>query len=134
MLNIKIRSSKTDQLGKGVHVHIPPIRGQCCPVRAVQQFVSIRPSCNGPFFCHFSTQPVSRYQFNAVLKKALSALGLKGMSIRSHSFRIGAATEAALAGMSDNEIKSLGRWQSDAFKAYIRIPVFKLVSRALGSN
>ena len=30
--------------------------------------------------------------------------------------RIGAATGAALRGMSDSQIRELGRWKSDAFK------------------
>lgn len=130
-LRVFISSSKTDQQGKGVSLNIPVVKGQCCPVTAVQQFMRIRPPYSGPFFCHFSGQPVTRYQFSAVLKKALSSLGIGNLNIRSHSFRIGAATEAALAGLPDKEIRILGRWQSSTFKSYIRIPVTRLVSSSL---
>lgn len=130
MLQIFVQSSKTDQTGKGALVQISSVGGEFCPVMAVKQFQLVRPSLPGPFYCHFSGQPVSRYQFNAVLKKALSALGLAKTNIKSHSFRIGAATEAALAGLSDTEIKGLGRWQSNAFKGYIRIPVNKIISHS----
>jgi len=36
--------------------------------------------------------------------------------------RIGAASFAVDAGMSDAQIRDLGRWKSNAFQKYIRIP------------
>ena len=39
-----------------------------------------------------------------------------------HSFRIGAATAAAQAGLEDSTIQLLGRWSSGAFLRYIRMP------------
>ena len=38
------------------------------------------------------------------------------------SLVIGAATTAATAGLEDSVIRSLGRWNSDAFLTYIRTP------------
>ena len=45
-------------------------------------------------FCHFNSEPLTRYQFNAVLQKALAFCGLGDLHIRAHYFRIGAATVA----------------------------------------
>jgi hypothetical protein len=45
---------------------------------------------------------------------------------KAHSFRIGAATHAASRGYSDQDIQIMGRWHSDAFKKYIRIPVLQI--------
>ena len=40
----------------------------------------------------------------------------------SHSFRIGAATEAGAAGAHPDDIKVSGRWKSAAYQGYIRRP------------
>jgi hypothetical protein len=39
-----------------------------------------RGSYSGSLFCHFDKTPLSRYQFNAVLKKALAYLNIPGLS------------------------------------------------------
>jgi len=43
-------------------------------------------------------------------------------SFKTHSFRIGAASSYSEKGVSEQDIKRLGRWKSDAFKGYIRLP------------
>ena len=40
----------------------------------------------------------------------------------THSFRIGAATTAAAAGHPRWLIQAMGRWTSDCYKVYLRIP------------
>ena len=47
---------------------------------------------------------------------------LQDCSIRSHSFRIGGATALAAAGYPDTFIQTIGRWSSDCFRQYIRLP------------
>jgi hypothetical protein len=42
---------------------------------------------------------------------------------KCYSFRIGAATTAHMMGIPDNRIKAMGRWHSDSFMRYIRIPL-----------
>ena len=53
---------------------------------------------------------------------SLKAFGLDSTRYKSHSFRISAASFAAERGMSDAQIRALGRWKSNAFLKYIRIP------------
>ena len=65
---------------------------------------------------------LSREHFITRLKALLSSLGLDSARYSGHSFRRGAATSAAVAGYSDNEIQQLGRWRSDAYKLYIDLP------------
>ena len=55
-------------------------------------------------------------------RKALMAAGVQAEAYTGHSFRIGEATTAAAKGVADNLIKALGRWTSEAYQIYIRLP------------
>ena len=81
----------------------------------------VRGSYSGPLFCHFDKIPLSRYQFNAVLKKALAYLNIPAQGYKNHSFRIGMATALCADGRSDEEIKRMERWKYSAFQVYIRV-------------
>ena len=50
------------------------------------------------------------------LRHGIGQIGLNPQ----HSFRIGAATTAALQGMHESLIKTLGRWESSAYLTYIK--------------
>ena len=54
------------------------------------------------------------------LKKVLELSGIQNKAYKSHSFRICGATLLFSEGKSVDEIKSLGRWTSNAYKSYIR--------------
>ena len=56
------------------------------------------------------------------VKKALDIAGVDAANYNGHSFRIGAASTAAANGMEDSMIKTLGRWESEAYQRYIKIP------------
>lgn len=43
---------------------------------ALRNFLTIRPKVPGVLFCHYGDNPLTRYQFNSVLKKALVFFGL----------------------------------------------------------
>ena len=74
----------------------------------------------GTLFYHANGKPITRYQFSAVLLKALISAGIQSDNFKSHSFRIGAASEASVNGISDSKIMELGRWKSQAVKNYLR--------------
>ena len=58
---------------------------------------------------------------HSALSTALKFCGLDPTRYKGHSFRIGAATHAADKGMSDAQIRTMGRWKSNAFLKYIRL-------------
>ena len=120
-LHLNIRSSKTDQTGAMTTLIICSNSDRSiCPVRLLQTYLNIRHrSLNSPLYIHFDGSFLSRYQFCSVLQRALSFCKIPD-HIRSHSFRIGAATEASLMGISDEVVKKWGRWSSGAFRNYIR--------------
>ncbi|XP_075038929.1 uncharacterized protein LOC142099410 [Mixophyes fleayi] len=121
ILACKIVRSNTDQSGRGSCVQLASQRpSHICLVRLASQFMSSRPQAN-LFLCHSDSIPLTKYQFAAILKWTLQSLNLNSTSYGTHSFRIGAATSAALAGSSNEAIKALGRWKSTAYKSYVRI-------------
>ncbi len=52
----------------------------------------------------------------------LTKLGFNAALYAGHSYRIGAATTAASAKLPSWLIKTLGRWTSDCYERYIKIP------------
>ncbi len=95
---------------------------ELCPVVAALHYVGLRGPAPGPFFVFCDRSPLTKAKFVGRMREALTVLGLKPQDYNGHSFCIGAATAAAQAGLEDSVIQSLGRWSSDAFLRYIRIP------------
>ena len=62
------------------------------------------------------------------LHQALRAIDMQG-HYSGHSLRRGVATSARIAGQSEDEIKLLGRWESDLYRLYIEIhPTYTLAA------
>ena len=64
--------------------------------------------------------PLSRSLLVTHLREVLTQAGVNTANYSGHSFRIGAASAAAKAGLSDSLIQTLGRWKSSAFMAYLQ--------------
>ena len=75
----------------------------------------------GCFFRLQDNMPASKPWFVTRVRSLQSSLGLLQQENAGHSFKIGAATEAALAGVEDLTIQALGWWHSSAFLQYIRL-------------
>lgn len=115
-VSLLLRWSKTDQAGRGRRVQIFAVPAlPLCPVGAVREFLTVRPDLAGSFLLHADGSPLSRFQFISIFRKCLRALGLEEKEFILHSFRIGAATEAARCGLDDEAAKRIGRW----FQLYV---------------
>lgn len=91
------------------------------------QFVAPPP---GPLFIFRSGRLLTRAIVTSLLRDAACHAGLPFHSLKGHSFRIGAASSAAAAGLPDWLIKVMGRWSSDCYQLYIRTPEQVLLSAA----
>ena len=108
-------------------LHISASGSKFSVVRLLADYLSHRGFKPGPLFCYRSGKSITRSHFTTMLKSCLSASGIK-QNIKCHSFRIGAATPAIASGFTNEQVQAMGRWKSDAFKNYIRIPSLNLYS------
>ena len=74
-----------------------------------------------PLFCvgRIAQQPFTREYVVQKLQKIGISSGLGVASWNGYNFHRGAATWAAEVGIPEAQIQTLGRWRSDAYKAYI---------------
>ena len=91
-----------------------------CPVSALNQYFRVRPKEGGPLFIFSNGKPVTRSWFTKQLEYSLNFVGADTSRYKSHSFRLGSASYAAARGLTDTQIKILGRWKSNAFLKYVR--------------
>ena len=77
---------------------------------------------SSPPFTYLNGLPLTREKVTAELRTLLPACGVTHpLEYASHSFRIGAATSAAIAGVPEHRIRHMGRWKSDSVLRYIRV-------------
>ena len=114
MLHFHLKRSKTDQLGVGVDVILGRTQSDLCPVTAVLGYLVLRGDSPCPFFIDRSGRPLLKQTFVGEVRKLLAALGIPQDQYAGHSFRIGAATMAALAGVEDSMVPVLLEWAGGA--------------------
>ena len=127
-LQITINGSKTDQLRQGVNIVVGRTSSHICPVNSVLAYVACRGFGQGPLFRHKDGSPLTREQLVSGMRETLLAAGVEYHRFSGHSFWIGAATAAAARGVADSTIQTLGRWNSESFRHYIRMPKSELAS------
>ena len=126
-LIVHLRHSKTDPFQAGCHIHLGRTYQLLCPVAALLGYLAARPPTPGPLFIFDDGSPLSRPRLVSQLQATLRQAGILTDGYTGHSFRIGAATAAAQAGLSDSIIQKLGRWKSATFTTYIHPPVDRLL-------
>ena len=128
MVKIHLKMAKCDQFGKGADIIVGLTHNRLCPVAALSSFKVAKGTLRSPLFTDKEGTPLIKAQFVREIREVLKTIGLPQGQYAGHSFRIGAASAAAQAGVEDSIIQTLGRWQSAAFLQYIRMPKEKLAA------
>ena len=119
-VSLSFQSFKHQKSNLPFTIHIPDQPGPLSVKNSLSIYLQSRGFHPGPLFM-YNNQPVTRSFFISILNQTAKVAQLPPDNIKSHSFRIGAATTALLKGYSHDQIRVMGRWHSDAFKKYIRV-------------
>ena len=124
---IRLRRGKTDQAGQGRDIAIPFMRGKCCPVKAVIEWLEYAQITSGALFRgvdrygNVTNRGLSPQSVALVVKQRATAIGLDPHQFSGHSLRAGFVTSAAKAGASTWKICQQTGHQSEAvMQRYIR--------------
>jgi len=122
-IELTLPASKTDPFRQGIQLIIAASQDEACPVSAMKQLFAVdthRP-IRAPLFClgRAEQHPFTREYVVQKLQELGANSGCGLAAWNGHSFRRGAATWAAEVGIPKAQIQTLGRWRSDAYKAYI---------------
>ena len=116
-MKVAIRKSKTDPFRNGCSITIWATHTHLCPIQAMERFLSRYSYLNGTLFRFSNGWCLSRRRLSECIQAALPDINLN-----THSFRIGGASAAAAMGIPDSTIQVLGRWASNAYRTYLRLP------------
>ena len=99
-----------------------------CAVCVLREFYEQRLSLHGsdpgkPLFLFSDGSVLTKTVLNKHIKLCVALIGINPDNYTGHSLRAGGATDAAKSGLADWEIKLLGRWSSDTYQRYIRLPL-----------
>ena len=132
ILHVKLNCPKEQKNGKAVIVDVFESSDSICPVKAFTRWADRqRPTAGLPLFRQPDGTPLTGKKLNSILETLLGEEAeARNGKIKTHSFRIGIASELGTEGLEDGEIKAAGRWSSRAFETYLRTPRTKRASIA----
>ena len=125
LLQIILKSPKEDRIGKETWVDVYQSGGDLCPVDAYKKWRATNPPWvkGKPAFREHSGSALTGRKLNKVLKLCLEQhISYDKGRVSSHSFRSGVASLMGKMGYTDAEIKAVGRWSSNAFETYMKLP------------
>lgn len=126
-LVIRLRRSKTDQVGAGRQIGIPFGRSRHCPVKALESWLATSGISEGPLFRpinrhgHVANHRLSGEAVSQIVKHRVASANVDPAGFSGHSLRAGFATSAAMAGVSYWKIRAQTGHASDAMLSrYVR--------------
>lgn len=124
---VHVRTSKTDQYGRGRKIAIPYGRSELCPVAAVQDWKSHSSIVSGALFrpvdrhSNVGSRRITAEAVCSVIRERCAAAGYDPAGFSGHSLRAGLVTSAAIAGASTYKIRQQTGHASDAMlQRYVR--------------
>lgn len=136
-ISVHVKSPKVDKIGAGDNIQVFQLSNFMCPIKAMDSYkaeTKIRVEPDMPVFRLESGVCLTGAEVNrrlAILTSEVSNL-VPGGVISSHSFRSGVPSEMARAGKDVAAIQAVGRWQSDAYKSYLKMPLTRRAELARG--
>ena len=125
MMHVHIKQSKTDTFQVGTHIYLGRTYQHICLVKTILSYLAVWGSNPGSLvFIHplYWQGAYQGYIWFWTWPNPNEAWLTNFPLQYTHSFRIGAATPAKHAGISDVHIKTLAQWKSDAYQwHHIRI-------------
>ena len=115
---VLIKQSKTDPFRNGCTLTV----ARSTTMTMKDYVLQCQPPSAGPLFTFTSSKWLTPTSLTHELGNVLQQCSIKPRHYFSHSFRIGAATTAAAAGIPAWLIKVLGSWSSDCYERYITTP------------
>ena len=106
---MRIKASKTDPFRLGITLVLGATQQDLCPLAAILPYVALQGVGDGPVFQLDSGGFLTRERFVTEVRRLLELAGVDPRPYSGHSFRIGAATAAARAGLESHTIQTLGR-------------------------
>ena len=124
---VTLRRSKTDQEGEGRVVALPRLgRSACCPVTALETWLSQAEITNGPVFRTFSMKgdltknAIGGRDVARIVQRLVAAAGLEG-DFAAHSLRAGFVTSAARKKVPEIDIARVtGHRSFEVLRGYVR--------------
>ena len=136
IIKLKLKAVKESKVGAGTVLEIFANNSPVCPQRALDKYLNSKGglsklNAEKPFFLKTNGTCYTGDDFN----KHLMLLTHKvtdgtGKIVRSHSFRSGIPSELCKLGATDEEICGTGRWSSDAYKLYCKLPRVRRMNMA----
>jgi hypothetical protein len=120
-VRLRLKRSKTDDLHQGVDILLAATGDHNCPVQALRLLWLRDPQePYAPLF-KLEGRPFSYSVVVPLIQARLRRLHIPDpSSFTGHCLRRGAAQHASDMGLLESDIQALGRWSSQAFKAYFK--------------
>ena len=115
IITVRIKSSKTDPFRVGAHIRVGATGNHLCPFTALIRYLNLRGGSPGPLFVFSDCSFLVRRHVATILRLTSPA----NQNVNTHSLRQGGASSLAARGIPKYIIQILGRWSSDAYKAYL---------------